>query len=107
MSKAVVYDLHGPGIKIKYHDGELVVDGGGTLPREGSFHKGDGNFLMARDEIGERITVVLLLSSRAGVGVSLTVILPEVGHTDGGTVPPDTEITGAAIITDQFQNVIG
>jgi len=107
MSEAVAYDLHGPGIEIKYHRGDLLVDSDDDLLKCRSFHRGDGNFSETPDEIGERITAVLLPSSRAGMRMSLSLILPDVGLTGDDSSPPATEVIGAAIITEQLQHLVG
>ncbi|WP_326673448.1 hypothetical protein [Streptomyces canus] len=101
MSLPITYDLRGPGIEIRYKDGDLSIVGDGVP--DGHFPH-DGELTTAATEMGTEITAVLLSASRNLTKITLKLMLPDV-------VPKDTtarsEVTGAAIITRQFRDVIG
>jgi hypothetical protein len=102
MSGKVSYQLQGPGIQIRYQEGELFVDGEGDhLLEQRQF--GDDLTTVAT-EIGTLTRAVLLPSSRNGTRFTLTLLLPDVNVTEGAT---DSEVTGAAIITKEFHDRVG
>lgn len=100
MSLPITYDLRGPGIEIRYKDGDLSIVGDSVL--DGHFPQ--DKLTTAATEMGTEITAVLLSSSRNQTKITLKLVLPDV-------VPKDTttrsEVTGAAIITQQFRDVMG
>ncbi|MET9686063.1 hypothetical protein [Streptomyces coeruleorubidus] len=100
----VNYDLRGPDIEIKYHDGDLLIEGDDPLLPANHILREDENLSEAPDGIGSLITTELLASSRNGTRVTLSLILPDVGFTSDEATP---EVTGVAIITRQFKDVIG
>jgi hypothetical protein len=100
----VNYDLRGPGIEIKYNDGDLLIEGDDPLLPANQILREDENLSEAPDGIGSLITTELLASSRNGTRVTLSLILPDVGFTGDEATP---EVTGVAIITRQFEDVMG
>ncbi|MFF5809657.1 hypothetical protein [Streptomyces sp. NPDC012746] len=101
MSVPITYNLRGPGIEIRYHQGDLTIDGD-DLPL-GRQHFEDGEALTTvATEMGTEITAVVLSSSRNGTKITLSVLLPEVLPGDRA----ESEVTGAAIITRQFRDVL-
>src|SRR6266511_2046715 len=96
MSEKVSYQLQGPGIEIRYQEGDLFVNGEGDHLLE-QRHFGDDLTTLAT-EIGTLTSAVLLPSSRNGTRFTLTLLLPAVN---------DTEVTGAAIITREFHDLVG
>ncbi len=103
MGHADFYELKGPGIEITYRrsDGELT-----TMSDEFDL-LADGKFVAdtaVQPEIGILATAVVLPSSRAGLRITLTLLLPEVDVEADSKTP--TEVTGGAIITHVFKNVV-
>jgi hypothetical protein len=102
MSEKVSYQLQGPGIEIRYQEGDLFVNGEGDHLLE-QRHFGDDLTTLAT-EIGTLTRAVLLPSSRNGTRFTLTLLLPDVNATEGVT---ECEVTGAAIITREFHDLVG
>ncbi len=102
MSEKVSYQLQGPGIEIRYQEGDLFVNGEGDHLLE-QRHFGDDLTTLAT-EIGTLTRAVLLPSSRNGTRFTLTLLLPDVNVTEGAT---DSEVTGAAIITKELHDLVG
>jgi hypothetical protein len=102
MSQAIVYRLTGPDIEVTLHRKDK------TLEVKSDEHQ-DGTFDADVDEYpghGVRATAVLLPSSRNGTRVSLTVLVPEADF-PASRAPETADVTGVAIITDDFTNVVG
>src|SRR6266511_20106 len=95
MSEKVSYQLQGPGIEIRYQEGDLFVNGEGDHLLE-QRHFGDDLTTLAT-EIGTLTRAVLLSSSRNGTRFTLTLLLPDVNVTEGAT---DSEVTGAVSLPD-------
>jgi hypothetical protein len=101
--QADFYELKGPGIEITYRrsDGEVTT-------RSDEFDDLSGGRFVAdatvQPDIGILATAVVLPSSRAGLRITLTLLLPEVNLEAGSQAP--TELTGAAIITRVFKRVV-
>jgi len=101
MSGTISYDLRGPGIEITCNADGLRVDGDDFLLKQKYFPGKEEGFTRVADDVGEMITVVLLPSSRNGTKVTLSVLLPDTDLSGDGA---PSEVTGAAIIAQQFHD---
>jgi hypothetical protein len=102
MSTRVTYSLEGPGISVRYSDDELVLDGDTHLLQK-KFGADSDAITTSTSELGISVQAVLLLSSRNGTRFTLSLLLPQVDLPVGA---PAREITGAAVIVRQFQDVV-
>ncbi|MEU7436143.1 hypothetical protein AB0B07_35725 [Streptomyces sioyaensis] len=100
MSLPITYDLRGPGIEITYKKGDLSITGD-DVPTQ--HFQQDGEFVTAATEMGTEITAVLLSASRNDTKITLKLVLPDVVLKD----TTRSDVTGAAIITRQFRDVLG
>ena len=104
LREADFYELEGPGIEITYRrsDGELTITGDELAFSSDNKFVADAT---VQPELGLVATAVLLPSSRAGLRITLTLVLPEVSLEPGSNAA--TDLTGAAIITSIFKRVVG
>ena len=98
------FKLSGADIKIRYHDNKLFVQGKGLPLISDTDEKifSDNSIAKSGSDLGERMTVVLLDSSRNGTSFVLHLIVPK-------TSPSKEEvaINGAAILVSDFSNLVG
>jgi hypothetical protein len=102
--RALVYALKGHGIEITYKTKEREL----TVVSDDLRVSTDGKLEVERAverEIGALVTAVLLPSTRNGTRITLTLLLPDVNLAAGQTA--SGEVTGAAIVTQHFENVVG
>jgi hypothetical protein len=103
-TQAEVYDLTGPGLSVTYRrSGELAVEGNEWPWLSDNTLDAD---VTVAPEIGMFVTAVLLPSSRDGTRVTLTLLLPETNW-QPSRVPHRSDVTGVAIITRIFTDVVG
>jgi hypothetical protein len=102
---AAVYRLKGTGIELTYRQSESKVD---IKSEDDSLLTHDALDVVATAEpdLGLHLTATLLDSSRNGTRVMLTLLLPEVRLAAGTSADPEA-ITGVAIITRSFENLVG
>jgi hypothetical protein len=95
--------LTGENIEIHYrtHDDKLSVQGAGLPLGEGEFTFSGEEITRSESADGHVFSVVLLLSSRAGMQIRMNVIFPEVLKST-----EDQDITGAAIIVSDWRTVV-
>lgn len=100
MSLPITYHLRGPGIEITYKEGDLSIAGDDVPTKH---FQQDGELVTAATEMGTEITAVLLSATRNDTKITLKLVLPDVAPKDTAR----SEVTGAAIITQQFRDVLG
>jgi hypothetical protein len=96
------YEMKGPGLAITYRrsDGELDAEVDGS-----SYEKLEADLTLA-PEIGVLVSAVLLPSSRNGTRITLTLLLPEVKWRLTRAVSERAEVTGVAIVTDMYADLV-
>ncbi len=104
VTRADVYHLNGPGIELSYRrsDNKLDITGDDHLLNRDNLDA----LATVEPEIGLHLTATLLESSRNGTRVTLTLLLPEVSRMPETGEEP-TAVTGVAIITSSFKDVVG
>jgi hypothetical protein len=95
------FQLVGADLKIHYHNRELSIAGKGLPLGEEARFVGD-QITQSKSDIGSRMTVVLLNSSRNGTRFLLHLMLPVTSPSE-----EDVAITGAAIFVRDFSNLVG
>jgi hypothetical protein len=95
------FELSGKDIAVRYNarDKTLFVEGKG-LP--GGTQKTFSRIRTSRSDIGRTIKVVLLPSSRNGTQILLRLLVPDTEQSN-----KDVAITGAAILVQDFSNLVG
>ena len=106
MANFVNYNLQGPGITVGYGDGKLTLgtDDQGLTALKVASEENPHSVTTTTTENGIAINTVLLVSDRRGVGYTLSLLLPEV---DLGPQETNADVTGVAIITLQYRNIVG
>jgi hypothetical protein len=102
--RALVYTLKGHGIEITYKTKERELTVVGDDLRVATDGKLDVEHAVEQ-EVGSLVTAVLLPSTRNGTRITLTLLLPRVDL--AADQPGAHEVTGAAIVTNHFENVVG
>jgi len=95
------FKLSGQGIEIKYQNNELTLSGQ-KLPLGNQMKFPDDRIARVKSDIGDRITVVLLNSSRNGTQFLLHLVVPMI-HSSSR----DAAISGAAIFVEDFNGLVG
>ena len=103
MAHSVSFHLEGPSITIDYGNGELRVDGDDHLLQQTFGSDSADRLRTETSDIGTVITAVLLPSSRNGTKITLILLVPQVEFGAGVT---SADVTGVAIVTKQFRDVI-
>ena len=103
MREPRVYELKGPGLEITYRRSDGQVD---AKIDESSYDNLDAN-LTVEPEVGILVTAVLLPSSRSGIRMTLALLLPEVEWQLTRTVSEKADVTGVAVVTDIYKEVVG
>jgi hypothetical protein len=101
---ASLYQLDGEGLSIIYNDRDntLTVD----LDEQQHLSGEHAAHTKALSHLGTLITAELLSSTRNGARITITVLVPEVGWPPS-RAPHAADISGVAIITRNFRNVVG
>ena len=102
---AAVYELKGPGIELTCRRGEGTLD---VRLEDESPGGGDGLEVneTAEADIGLHVTTALLPSSRTGLRIMFTALLPEV-RWSSETEEDQQEITGVAIVVNSNEHIGG
>jgi hypothetical protein len=95
------FQLSGADLEIHYHNEELTISGKGLPVRDEAVFSGD-QIAKSKSDIGSRMTVVLLNSSRNGTRFLLHLIIPATSPSE-----EDLAITGAAIFVRDFSTLVG
>ncbi|GAA4862489.1 hypothetical protein GCM10025787_54560 [Saccharopolyspora rosea] len=101
------FQLSGPDVEVTYDGatGTLFVRGQNFWSLEdGATFDADRITRADLDGDGQMLQVVLLVSSRAGVRTTLSVLLPQVNE---DRADAESDVTGAAVLIDDYHNLVG
>jgi hypothetical protein len=103
---ADVYHLKGSDIELTYRRGDGNLDVNFADADHSSFGRDgvDVNETVAED--GLHLTATLLESTRSGMGILLTVLLPDVRWAPS-TSPTTEDVTGVAAVTSTYEHTVG